>query len=268
MGIMTPDSGDPHLAPCDGIMPVPTTGRATGSNFLETDRFEASCVRYPGGRDVVFGFEAPGRMSYFYATTKSSAFDTILHIYRGDCTATSELACNDETRYFTDVDHTSYLQFFDVPAGKYAIIIDDFTAPDYGDYNLEVYGELAPGEPCDPSLQFLPCEVGACADDGKGAFRCPVVLDCPDGIDADHDGTTDEDTCNNPPTVTCPQLPMPPQILYSTNLVASATDDGALLQQRWTLDIVPPGSNWQESAPYNDVSYVMTPDLVGPYTHR
>lgn len=262
-----PDTGSP-LPACFGIQPLPENGLATGDSSGEVNSYEGECSR-PGGRDLVYGFVAPGRLSSLNVSLNGSDFDTALHIYRTDCNPSSRVTCNDDEETWNQfLQRTSAARLEDLPAGGYAIVIDAFGDMEAGTYVLSVRGRIPPGEPCDPNVSFLACDLGACADDGSGRFRCPEALDCEDGVDADDDGLVDEDAskCADPPSVTCLDV-APPAINMPVDLTATVFDDGTITDRRWRVMEQPVGSLEEIYDPTEEASFMFT-DLVGDYRVR
>ncbi len=257
----------PELAACVGIEPVTADGLGVGATTGANNSYEGGC--FPsGGKDIVFGFNVPGRLWSLEVSTAGSNFDTTLHVYREDCDPANRVVCTDETETDTVFDRTSMFRLHDVPPGKYAAVVDGF-GPEEGDVLLRVEGIVAPGEACDPAqAAYFPCLAGSCAVDPSGGFRCPPVLDCADGVDADRDGLVDEDAdkCQSPPTVSCSPGPAP--ILdRPASPSASVVDEGRIEYREWRAEDVPLGS-YAEPFPRDQEAATILLDLDGSYRLR
>ncbi len=255
------------LAECPGIEPISADGIGVGSTADANNGYEGGC--FPsGGKDLVFGFDVPGRLWFLEVSTAGSNFDTTLHFYENDCDPRNRIVCTDETETDTMFDRTSRFRIEDFPAGRYAAIVDGF-GPEEGDVFLRVTGAVAPGETCDPRQEaYFPCLAGACGADPAGGFRCPPVLDCADTIDADRDGLVDEDAdkCNAPPTVSC--SPGPNAIVdRPADPSASVVDDGQITHTEWTVEDRPLGSYSEPYERYEEATTVLL-DLAGTYRMR
>lgn len=257
----------PELAACVGIEAVTAEGLGVGSTTGANNSYEGGC--FPsGGKDIVYGFNVPGRLWELQVSTAGSNFDTTLHVYKDDCTPANRVVCTDETETDTVFDRTSMFRLYDVPPGKYAAVVDGF-GPEAGDVLLRVSGIVAPGEPCSPSqAAYFPCLAGRCAVDPSGGFRCPAVLDCADGIDADRDGLVDEDAgkCDAAPTVTC--SPGPAAIVdRPASPSASVVESTPITHREWRAEDVPLGS-YSEPFPRDQEAVTMLLDLAGTYRLR
>lgn len=267
MDVPIVDTGVIPLPMCPGIQPMPDTGVALGSIDGETNGFEGGCAPN-GGKDVVWGFTVPGRLWTLEITTAGTDFDTVLHVYRDECVAPSQIACGDETENELIYAPTASIVLKDVEPGSYAAILDSFALDSMGDYVLRVKGEIAPGEICDPSQAYMTCLIGDCTVQQDGVPRCPAVLDCNDGVDADRDGMTDEDgaTCTNPPVVTCSP---PPTVVLDRPAMpsASVTDDGTIVYREWTTETLPSGSYSLPQPPDQEGTSLLL-DIDGLYRMR
>jgi hypothetical protein len=219
------DEGVPDFGPlppsCMGAMPIPSSGLASGTNAQARDNFQGTCGMSPGGRDVLFALDVPGDLAELIVSTRQSTYDTVLYIFRGDCNATSQFACNDDA--FTN--NTSFLRLHGVPKGAYYIVVDAFDANANGTYDLELSGTIALGEVCDPTQAFLDCDQSFCQPDPRGIYRCQRPLDCTGA---------DSAQCQSPPSVTCPA---DLNISAGTNatLVASASAVHTVAYRRWSV---------------------------------
>lgn len=260
------DSGE-MLPACPGVLALPADGLVRGDTNAELNKIEVPCS-IPGGKDVVYGFVTQGALSFLDVSLEGSDFDTSMHVYRTDCTGPNLIACNeDDENWARGLIVSSAVHLVGLPAGSYAIVIDAYGNV-AGSYVLSVTGGVAPGERCDPSKEYLRCEIGACAPDVLGDLRCPRVLDCMDGVDADEDGTLDEDgkSCTVAPAVTCAD-PLDPIVNFSTNLSATIFDDGTILHRRWSVTERPIGSVDVPAMPNQEATF-FRPDLMGPYRLR
>jgi hypothetical protein len=257
------DGGE--MLECGGVQaqPVPPNGTDEGTTAGLTDHFRGSCV---GGTapDVLYVFRAPGSLDWLSISLLGSAYDTALYAYVNGCTAAEEIACNDDRDGST---LQSYAEVLDQPAGDYFIVVDGLDTSG-GPYALTVLGTVTAGQPCDPDLTFLRCAAGTvCANRGAG-FSCLPALDCADGVDADGDGTTDEDSasCDGPPAVTCPSDPST-AVGTTAAVSGSATDDVRVVLTWWSVAAGPTGSSAQLSPVFGDDAAIL-PRLAGPYTLR
>ncbi|RMH42880.1 MAG: hypothetical protein D6689_06880 [Deltaproteobacteria bacterium] len=108
-------------------------------------------------------------------------------------------------------------------------------------------------------------------DDGETA-ACEVQIvasgvDCADGIDNDGDGDTDEDACDGPPAVTCPDdgtVPAGAPFAFATTTTAGTLP---VAVTRWTAPVAPPGSVALPRSTGTD-AWEVTPLLAGAYTFR
>ncbi len=259
-----PMDAGPPLAACPKIVPLPRNGLTTGDNTGELNSYEPTCSQL-GGPDVVFGFDIPGRLVELRISTNGSTYDTVLHFYRDDCTAANAITCSDDYQYDA-FGLTSFIRLESVEPGRYAVIVDANGPDSTGSYILKVEGKIAPGETCDPTQTFLACEIGTCATDGQGGFRCPEVKDCPDGIDADDDGIVDEDSCTDPPLVSCSPASNP-YVNYSVDLVATVSDQGGISYRQWKVTERPVGAVSDPFEPNREATYIFN-DIQGRYRVR
>lgn len=105
-----------------------------------------------------------------------------------------------------------------------------------------------------------------CAPDGA-AFRCQDVLDCPDGVDNDGDGMTDEDACDAPPDVKCPEPgTFPPFDLVT--LAATASGAHPLIAREFELAAAPSTAFPTWLVEDHAGTAFLLPMLSGPYVTR
>lgn len=227
-----PDGGLPASS-CPSATPLPGGGRLIGDTTQQGDDTQPTCNSNLGARDVLWWFASPGHLDSLTLSTVGSDFDTVLYLYGDTCDEASVVACDDDSGV---VNLSSRIELTDLPAAAYYAAVDGFDVAALGRYELEVRGVLRAAEPCDPLQPFLSCASGVCGPEAGGGYRCQPPKDCADGIDNDGDGVQDEDqaSCVSPPIVSCP-TDTTVAAGTSVSLVASASDDGRLVERRWSL---------------------------------
>ena len=104
----------------------------------------------------------------------------------------------------------------------------------------------------------------ATAPDATAPQLCPGLLDCNDGIDADEDGTLDEDgaQCIAPPSFSC--SPVEATIGTPLTFTLAAVDDGTIQCRSLTVTASPAGARVEISRGDTDTPTVLV-DRVGDY---
>ena len=223
----------------------------------------------PGARDIVYGFELPGRAK----SMVFRAFDDVnftfipgLHLFKDGCMAANQIGCIAGNEFTAE----ALLEVESLEPGNYAIVADGITQNAAGRFNLLVNGVVFNGERCDPMATYMRCELGECTLQGTD-YLCQRLYDCPDPIpvDADGDGMIDEDPCDvpgNPPQVTCTttSAATPGQLI---RLQGTAVDDKGIFGKEWEVLERPPGSR-AELAGVNQDNSAFRLDLAGNYRFR
>lgn len=243
-----PDPGP--LSDCPDIVGLPTDGIVEGTTRGLADLHAGQCV-IGDGPDVTYGFLSVGPLESLDVRLSGQLCAT-LHLYGATCDPGSQLACTDACL------SSPLLRATDLPAGPIAIAIDGQDG-ETGPFVLEVAGTIAPGQPCDTLRPYLACRVGSCRDG-----TCPAVQDCPDGIDGDLDAQTDEDSCVDPPTVTC--AAGGESRIGETISVSASVTAGSATTRSWALVSAPPGTDIQISSDGDDASF--RPLAAGSYVAR
>lgn len=204
---------------CDSALEVSPAGRQvfTGRNDAAVNDYDGRCAG--NGRDLVYSFEIQGS---YNVTLEASGYDTVLYVRTSCDDPTTEIACNDDHENVDDLG--SYLQLTDISSGEYFVILDAFSMPQTGEFELVFEFErldcddrdgdgtcdVDDGCPDDP-LRTEPgaCGCGAPDTDGDGVGDCADA--CPEDagkvdpgncgcqvpdMDSDGDGTLDcRDRC-------------------------------------------------------------------------
>ena len=141
----------------------PSTGSTAG---LTNDRVPL-CKDTSTAPDQLYSLRIPGDLNTLSVSTDGSDYDTVLVLYQGSCEG-AEFGCDDDDPTDTVAPLMSLIVVDDVPAGLYLISVDGhLTAA--GDYQLNVSGEIAAAQPCDPAQTFFTCEgITTCSDPGSG----------------------------------------------------------------------------------------------------
>lgn len=262
-----PDGGMPGLPSmsCASAVPIAASGVELGDFDVEENDHNGVCnTMGAGGLDKVVYFSTPGRLETFAATTeRSGALNTVLYLYRNECTFGSDLACNDDIEEEQTL--TSAIEARNLAPGAYYLVVDGFNNNTTGAFRVDVSGTIAPNERCDPALPFLRCARSYCDASGAEAL-CLPPKDCPDMLDNDFDADTDEDVCTSPPIVTCPR----DQVGTTGDQVVLngvATDDGRVIGSGWEL-ISGPISPYPFSFASNARTATITLELTGQYVLR
>jgi len=130
----------PENDTCAGAVEIAMDASATGSTALAGDDAFAGCGAGMGGKDVVYRFTLtqPGAVTI---DTVGSAFDTVLSVWT-ICSATGlnqEIACSDDFNGLT-----SRIDFAELAAGTYYILVDGANIDDSGNYVLNLRSPSPP----------------------------------------------------------------------------------------------------------------------------
>lgn len=261
------DAGEMDAAPMDAAecafaTPLPAAGIVSNDTSMAATSFlGGGCFPGPSSPDITYDLLLPGRARElrFDVTSPDFSFEPALHAYRNSCDPMDRIGCAGTNPNTFD---SSTLAVANVDPGYYAVVVDGQNGT-AGMFTLLVSATMVGGEPCDPARPWIGCDIGACTDMGGGDYRCPAVLDCADGIDGDGDGTVDEDTCTTPPVVTC-STDTSSVVLSTIDLFASATDDSAVIDRRWSLDQRPFFSAAELQNQTTDTNLITT-DRIGTY---
>jgi hypothetical protein len=251
------------IVDCINVTALPGTGIASGDTSQQMMVYEGGCFA-AGGRETVYAMTLPGRAQSIsiYANAPSQSWFPALHLYRETCDPMDRVGCTGSDPLG---DTAAQLLARNLPAGDYAIVIDGIDAANFGSFTLDVDVVIGAGERCQPNVAYQRCQVGSCEMDGT-EYRCPPLFDCLDGVDVDDDGMLDEDTCTNPPAVTCPTTTVASPTSIEV-LTAVATDDVGVTNREWIVTERPLGSKARANPPNAD-STVVTFDLAGDYRAR
>lgn len=144
---------------CPGAIAV-TDGApaATGNNCAASavDWIEASC-QANSNKDVWYEYTATCTGTVTMSTENSAQSDTVLSVYTGDCTALTEIACDDDGG--TIPPNSSLLTYSATFGATYLVRVASFSTG-CGGYNLNIT--------CAPSL-------GACCDDATGICQDDIA---------------------------------------------------------------------------------------------
>lgn len=263
-GAPSNDAALPSMT-CASAVPLSGGGVEMGTFDVEENDHNGVCnTMGAGGLDKVFYFYSPGRLETFAASTERSiGQNTVLYLYRNECTFGTDLACNDDVEEGETL--TSVIEARNLSPGAYYVVVDGFNNSTAGAFRVDVSGTIAPDERCDPALSFLRCARSYCDTTGTET-RCLPAKDCPDMLDNDFDADTDEDVCTGPPIVTCPR-----NALVTAGdevvLTGNATDDGRVIGSGWEL-ISGPLSPYPFSFDSDARTATITVELAGRYVLR
>ncbi len=153
-----------------------TTPTVSGTFATQSNDLAPSCGG-ASGRDVAYLLDVPFPLSTLYLDTEGSVANTILAVRPGSCSA-SDLACDDTSG---DDGSDAYLVMNDVPANRYAVIVDTNGAST-GAYSLHVRGVIAEGGRCDPDLSAVfQCVAHTTCAGTPGVETCRPMA-CADGV--------------------------------------------------------------------------------------
>jgi len=102
---------------------------------------------------------------------EGSTYDTFLSVKTPTC-GEHDVACDDDG---VGAGAASRIVMNDVAPGMYWVIVDGYDPFDYGNFVLNVSGEIAEGEACDPaqvSTGLMSCESGSSCTDAGNGFAC------------------------------------------------------------------------------------------------
>ncbi|NVB83105.1 MAG: hypothetical protein HOV81_32300 [Kofleriaceae bacterium] len=139
-----------------GMITEPTV---TGTLMTAADNFTGQSCQGSTGNDRTWGLELPVPVvSLTVDTIGSVASDTILSVRNATCM--TELGCDDDG----DPDSArSVVTLSNVPAGKYAIVVDSYSSFNNDDVTVNVRGTVAAGTACTSDLfttHVLSCPAG------------------------------------------------------------------------------------------------------------
>lgn len=247
--------GDPRIR-CTNTIPFTNSATLSGSTAGGGDDYETGCG--PTGQDdVILEYVAPADLDSLDVELVAG-FNAVLAVYVDDCGPAARRACVTGTQSTASLGR--------VRAGeRVAIIVDGGAMGASGAYQVAVSGRLASDQACIPGDTSFTCDLGACAGTPTGP-RCPAILDCADGVDADRDGRVDEDPCSSAPSLTCP-ADLRVDVLATTSLAATRTSTSPIVRRRWTVEDEPLGSSLAPS-PRDQPSTSIRPLLYGDYRLR
>ncbi len=238
---------------------VPMTGSAfAGDTTTAQNSFETYCGAV-GSNDVAVEYVVAVDLEQLDVSLIAS-FNSVLAIYIDYCGLASQQTCL--------VDNRPTVTLPRLRAGQRVVVVVDGATPnDKGPFTFSLRGRVSPGQPCDPNDTSFTCDLGTCRP-AESAFECPPIRDCPDGVDNDRDGLTDEDVCTSPPVLTCPADQIV-DVLSTTNLNATFTSTSAILRRTWTVESAPFGSDAvpvPPNSPNTSIHTLLSGDYVLRYT--
>ncbi len=162
------------------VVSATTSGTTTGlSNDLSP-----SCSSYSTAPEQVYLFKSAGQLVSLTVDTEDSTLDTILYVKAADC-ASPDLDCDDDGGVGAG---DSLVELTDLAAGNYFIVVDGYSS-NSGDFQLNLHGVIAGGEPCDAdqvAAGMFECDLGYECNAGS----CTPTV-CNNGEDDDDDGLID-----------------------------------------------------------------------------
>lgn len=167
-------------------------GRATGTTMGARDDYQPMCATSTAP-DVAFVFRNPTRQTVTI-DTEGSGFDTMLVVYRADCTVANVLGCDDDSAGGT----SSRVVLNDLVPGTYYIVVDGWNTAS-GAFTLNL--SLGSTEVCDNRIDDDRDGLIDCADpDCRTSMSCGMCVPtgpenqgnaCGDRRDNDCDGRVD-----------------------------------------------------------------------------
>ncbi|MEZ4408034.1 MAG: MopE-related protein [Polyangiales bacterium] len=177
---------------CATATPIGLPGRASGSTTAANNDYTPTCAM-SSAPDVAYVFRNPARQTVTI-DTEGSSFDTMLQVFRADCSPANAIACDDDGGTGT----ASRLVLRDLEPGTYFVVVDGWGSS-AGAFALTL--SVGATEVCDNRVDDDGDGLVDCSDpDCRAAPACMmciptgpenVGMNCFDGVDNDCNGVAD-----------------------------------------------------------------------------